>query len=89
VRGLHPWPHAYTHLDRRRLILLKTQVDPGPSDAEPGTIIALTHDAIHVATGREGRIAITRLQPDGGRAMGAGEFLAGHHVEPGMRLGGP
>ncbi|HEY6362930.1 MAG TPA: methionyl-tRNA formyltransferase [Vicinamibacterales bacterium] len=87
VRGLYPWPHAYTYLNGHRLILLKTHVDDEPAGEPPGTVVAVTRDAIHVATGHEWRLAIEQLQPEGRRPMTAREFLAGHPVQPGARLG--
>lgn len=87
VRGLYPWPHAYTYLDGTRLIVLKTRVAEAPTDAPPGTIVTASHDDLHVATGHEGRIAIDRIQLEGGRPLGVREFLAGHRVAPGARLG--
>ena len=86
VRGLYPWPHAYTYLGRARLILLKTRVERETTDALPGTIVDTSHGAIHVATGHGERIAIEQLQPEGRRPMAAHEFLAGHRVVPGMRF---
>jgi methionyl-tRNA formyltransferase len=86
VRGLHPWPHASTHLDGARVILLKTRVEPGTTTAEPGTIVDVTTDAIQVATGHEGVIAIEQLQPEGRRPMSAREFAAGRRLKPGMKF---
>lgn len=89
VRGLYPWPHAYTYLDGERLILLKTRIDSEPADAPPGTIVDTSREAIHVATGHGERIAIEQLQPEGRRPMATREFLAGHRVQPGARFTGP
>jgi methionyl-tRNA formyltransferase len=92
VRGLQPWPHAYTYLHGRRLILLSSRVErqAAPSaSGTAGTILAAEGGAFHVATGAQGRLAIERLQPEGGRPMGAREFLAGHAVAPGSQLGSP
>jgi methionyl-tRNA formyltransferase len=97
VRGLYPWPHAYSYLDGTRLIVLKTTVglkpdtiggsaSVAPDSAEPappGSVAGITRDAIEVATG-DGRIAITELQSEGKRPMTALEFLAGRDVRPGM-----
>ena len=87
VRGLYPWPHAYTHLDGARLIVLKTRVEPLPTTAPPGEVVDVTRDAIHVATGQGGRIAIFQLQPEGRRPMPTRDFLAGHAVRTGATLG--
>ena len=87
VRGLYPWPHAYTHLDGARLIVLKTRVEGATTDAAPGAIVEASRDAIHVATGHRGCLAIERLQPEGKRPMAAREFLAGRALQPAARFG--
>ncbi len=89
VRGLYPWPHAYTYLNGQRLIVLRTRAESGTTDAEPGTILDTTGDAIHVTAGHGGRLAIESLQPEGRRPMTAREFLAGHPIAAGVRLTGP
>jgi methionyl-tRNA formyltransferase len=89
VRGLYPWPHAYSYLDGARVILLKTRVETGDPGAEPGTVVDIGRDAIHVATGHRGRVAIEQLQPEGRRPMGARDFLAGRPLRPGARFGAP
>ena len=89
VRGLYPWPHAFTFLGDMRLIVLKTHVEAAPASAAPGTVVEVSRDSIHVATGHDGRIAIERLQLEGGRPLQVREFLAGHRVAPGARLGHP
>ncbi|MSO82755.1 MAG: methionyl-tRNA formyltransferase [Acidobacteria bacterium] len=89
VRGLYPWPHAYTYLGAARLIVLATRIESEATDAPPGTIVDASREAIHVATGRGERIAIEQLQPEGRRPMAAREFLAGHRVQTGARFGGP
>ena len=89
VRGLHPWPHAYSYLDGTRIIILKTRVETETTDAVPGTILGLSDGALSVAAGHGERIAIERVQPEGRRSMEAREFLAGHRVKPGARFTGP
>lgn len=98
VRGLYPWPHAYTFLEGARLIVLRSRVDPpdleGPrrnedqTPALPGTIVDVSRDAIHVATGEGGPLAIVEVQPEGRRPMPVRDFLAGHPIRPGAVLSG-
>lgn len=89
VRGLYPWPHAYTYLDLVRLIILKTHVEEAPTDARPGTVVDVTRDAVHVAAGHGGRIVLNQVQLEGGRSMAVRDFLAGHRVTPGAFFTGP
>ena len=85
VRGLYPWPHAYTYLGDRRLILLATRSGAESVKAQPGTIVAIVSDGFEVAAG-EGRVIVEQVQPEGGRSMRAREFLAGHRIQPGERF---
>jgi methionyl-tRNA formyltransferase len=97
VRGLHPWPHAYTFLDGHRTIVLRSLVEPadarracsGDVSLAPGTVTHVSHDAIHVATGDAGMLAIVELQLEGRRPMRARDFLAGRPVRAGTVLGAP
>ena len=89
VRGLYPWPHAYTHLDGARLIVRKTHVDAAATDAEPGTVVDVSRNALYVATGDHCRIAIEQVQPEGKRLMSVGDYLAGRPIRPGARFTDP
>ena len=85
VRGLYPWPHAYTFLNGTRLIVLRSAVatrNAGASVSSPGTIRLATSEAVHVATG-DGELAILEVQPEGRRAMRVHDFLLGHRLAPG------
>jgi len=86
VRGLYPWPHAYTFLDGARLIVLKTHVQDAVTDLAPGTIVAVSREALEVATGRQQRLAIEQVQPEGKRPMAMRDYLAGRPVRVGTRL---
>ena len=84
IRGLHPWPHAYTFWHGQRLILLRSSPSSETTHPAPGTVIATT-DALRVAAG-EGHLQILELQAEGKRPMPAREFLAGHRIAPGNRF---
>jgi methionyl-tRNA formyltransferase len=86
IRGLHPWPHAYSVLDGRRVILLKSTLDDASSSSKaPGTVIESEGDRLIVAAG-EGTLRLLRIQPEGKRPLSAREFLAGHRLTPGIRF---
>jgi methionyl-tRNA formyltransferase len=87
VRGLYPWPHAFTYLENDRLIVMRTHVAPEPTSDPPGTIVAVSGGVIHVATGQSGRLAVELVQPEGRRAMPVRDYLAGHPIRPGTRFG--
>jgi methionyl-tRNA formyltransferase len=91
VRGLHPWPHAFTFHDGRRFILRRSVVsapatDGSAEDEEPGTIVEAAGDQLVVATGA-GRLRLTEIQAEGKRPMSVREFLAGHRLNAGDRFG--
>ena len=85
IRGLHPWPHAFTFLGGTRLILLRSAPSSDMHTSEPGTILEAAADRLIVAAG-EGAIHLHRIQVEGKRAMTPREFLAGHHLSRGDRL---
>ncbi len=87
VRGLTPWPGAYTFLDGKMIKLLETQAVRG--NREPGVIHPGSWDSLEVGTG-EGRLRVLRLQPEGKKVMTAAEFLRGHRGVVGKKfLGEP
>jgi methionyl-tRNA formyltransferase len=94
VRGLDPWPRAYTHWQRGageplRLIIHRAQVAPAESrlqgePVEPGTIVEAGPRLI-VAAG-EGALELLAIQPAGKRVMSAAELLRGYPLAPGERF---
>jgi methionyl-tRNA formyltransferase len=86
IRGLSPWPGAFTYAGQERWTIWKAAVLSDASTAdEPGTAVAITKDAVHVATGR-GLLAVTELQPANSRRMTVQQYVAGHRLAPGFRL---
>ena len=86
IRGLYPWPHAYSFLDGRRLILLRsTWSDGAPGAAAPGLIVEAGGGRLSVVTG-DGTLHLGQVQVEGRRAASVREFLAGHHVTAGDRF---
>jgi methionyl-tRNA formyltransferase len=88
VRGLSPWPGAYTALaGGDRWTIWRALALPDPATKPPGIVVAITTEAIHVATGK-GILAVTELQPANSRRMTVSQYLAGHPVVVGSQLGG-
>lgn len=89
VRGFTPWPGAYTHLKTdgaaRLLKLWHAEVEPTLS-GQPGEILRADKNGVVVACGEQA-LRVTQLQREGGRRLGAQEFLAGHPLVVGSRLG--
>lgn len=90
VRGLHPWPHAYTSLGGRRYVILRTAIaDTSGGSAAPGRVVEARGDRLVVAAGDGAALAVVEIQPQDRRAMTAREFLAGHPVPVGAAFGPP
>ena len=89
IRGLHPWPHAFSFLHGKRFILRRSAIEaPGAGRAlpdPPGTILEADGDRLTIATG-DGVLRIVEIQAEGKRPMNVREFLAGHRLTTGDRF---
>lgn len=90
IRGLNPWPGAYTLLCGKRLKIWEAAiVEEGTARAKklPGTILTVGEHSLTVATGR-GVLSLKNLQPAGKKTMDVGSFCCGYRLMPGQVLGG-
>jgi methionyl-tRNA formyltransferase len=85
VRGLSPWPGAYTYVNGERWILWQVAVNEESRGGTPGTVTKVTKDRIDVATG-DGTIQILEIQPSNSRRMSMAQYLAGHRLVEGISL---
>lgn len=85
VRGLNPWPSAYTHLNGKTLKIWKTSVLEKETGKEPGTI-EVGKSTIAVQTGK-GMLQLEEIQLEGKKRMQTDAFLRGVSLETGMILG--
>ena len=85
IRGLDPWPTAYTSLAGTLVRLFKPRVLEGESLAPPGTIIKAAKDGLFVATGK-GTLQLLEIQREGGKRLPVADFLRGHPLTPGSRF---
>lgn len=86
IRGLTPWPGAYTFAQEDRWTIWRAVAITEQVKDPPGTVTQVTKDAVHVATGH-GVLVLTELQPANRRRMAASQYLAGHPVLVGSILG--
>lgn len=77
IRGLSPWPVAYTKLDDKNMKLYKAHIVEGKA-GKPGEIIETTKKAIIVGTGSSDAIALTDIQLSGKKRMPTANFLSGY-----------
>lgn len=82
IRGLDPWPSAYTRLNDKTLKIWKAEVLPENSGTEAGCIVKVSKDGLTVQTG-DGMLKITELQLEGKKRMPVDAFLNGYQVEEG------
>lgn len=85
IRGLNPWPSAYTELDGKTLKIWQAKVMENEYDGEPGQVVKAEKDAFWVKTGK-GSLAILSLQLEGKKRMDTGAFLRGYPVSEGIIL---
>lgn len=83
VRGMLPWPGAFTYLGGRLLKIYRVRVTEGSGN--PGEVIESKSGILRVCAG-DGAVDVLELQLEGGRRMDAGAFLAGRKIEPGTVL---
>ena len=86
IRGLNPWPSAYTKLDGKTFKIWKASVIAENSSENPGCICKVAKDALEVQTG-EGVLSLVEVQLEGKKRMEAGAFLRGYQVAEGAQLG--
>ncbi|MEJ2637980.1 MAG: methionyl-tRNA formyltransferase [Desulfosarcinaceae bacterium] len=82
VRGLTPWPGAYTFCQERRLRLYRTRPLPLEAPAAPGTIVQGFADELSVATG-DGVLSVLEIQGASGKRLAVKDFLCGCDICPG------
>lgn len=84
VRGMTPWPGAFTTFEGKTLKLYRVAIAEGRG--EPGEVLSAGGDGITVACGG-GSIRIMELQLEGRKRLSAADFLSGCRLRPGTRLG--
>ncbi len=82
IRGLNPWPIAFTRYEGKTLKVFKATVSDDSGVA--GEVLSIS-DGIKVATGK-GSIVFTEIQLEGGKRMSAKDFLLGRKIPVGYKL---
>ena len=100
IRGLNPWPCAYTTIDGKNVKLYKADVINLDAQMRqtlqekseqilafaPGEIVEVAKKYFVIACG-EGALRVRNLQPEGKKAMDTSAYLNGNPLKPGMRAG--
>ena len=85
VRGMNPWPSAYTTLDGKTLKIWRAK--PVAEKGKAGSVLRVGKDSFVVGCG-ENALEIYEVQLEGKKRMSAGDFLKGTHIEAGKEFGG-
>lgn len=86
IRGLTPWPSAYTNWQEKVMKIWDARALEGGYSAVPGMIVKVEKDAFYVQTG-DGILQVCELQIPGKKRMDAGAFLRGYQVKESEMLG--
>lgn len=87
VRGLSPYPAAWTLWQGKVMKVLKTQLWPAGASLPPGSVIDNGPKGELIVAAGEGALALLSIQPEGGKVMAVSEFLRGHTMHSGEKLG--
>ena len=85
IRGVTPWPGAFTFHENKRLKIFKARPIFMDTPETPGTVIRGFPDELRVATG-EGVLSIMEIQGSSGKRLSVKDFLRGYHLTPGTIL---
>ena len=86
IRGLNPWPSAFTTMNGKLLKIWSAECAENLEGRKPGQAVTEKGSALYVQTG-EGSLKINELQPEGKKRMSADAFLRGYQLEEGIILG--
>lgn len=86
IRGINPWPSAYTTYEAQTMKIWKTKVINENSYKKPGTILSVGKEGIEVSTG-EGSIQIKEIQMSGKKRMEVHEYIKGNNINTDVILG--
>jgi methionyl-tRNA formyltransferase len=85
IRGMTPWPGAFTFHNQNRLKILKAAPVDEPVSEPAGTILKGFAEEMLVATG-QGALSILEIQGPSGKRLAIADFLRGYQLPPGTRL---
>ena len=86
IRGVTPWPGAYTFLDDKRFKIFQSRPVETEISEPPGTILEGFPDELRIATA-QGALSIEEIQGASGKRLSITDFLRGHQITPGEILG--
>jgi methionyl-tRNA formyltransferase len=85
IRGVSPWPGAYTFHNEKRLKIFSAKPLSKEVDVPPGTVVESFSGELWIAAGK-GLLSILEVQSASGKRLGITDFLRGHAISPGTVL---
>jgi len=82
IRGMSPWPGAFTFWKNTRLKIYRSEIEASADNALPGTVLNSRPDRLTVSTG-DGALSILEIQSASGSRLPVSEFLRGFRIAPG------
>ena len=86
VRGVNPWPSAYTTYEGSTMKVWKTEVLNETSDKEPGTILKVDKDGIRIST-KDNVVLVKEIQMPGKKRVLVSEYIKGNNINTNTILG--
>lgn len=86
IRGLNPWPSAFTKLNDKTLKIWSASVEETDLSGLPGEIIEIRKDSFVLKTGK-GALLVKEVQLEGKKRMDCNAFMRGYPLEVGTKLG--
>ena len=91
IRGLNPWPSAFTYIDGKMLKIWDADVADNISEVQtdevnPGQVVTVGKNTFTIACG-QGYLVVNEVQLEGKKRMDSGSFLRGSQLEAGVMLG--
>lgn len=87
IRGLSPFPKAFTYFNSKQIKILSSKLSGKSSDAEFGKIIEVSKDSFIVSCGNGTTLEIFSIQPEGKKVMSVSDYLKGNSIEVNTKLG--
>jgi methionyl-tRNA formyltransferase len=87
VRGLQPWPNAYTSFNAKGLTIWSAEPATSNTNAAPGEIVMAHRDELLVSCGDQTALRLIEVQPESRKRITVREFISGAHLKVGDRFG--
>lgn len=86
IRGMTPWPGAFTFVGKKRIKIFDSDLVKSDSGQHPGTVEYNARDELYITTGKN-LLSIKEIQEESGKRLSIKEYLRGSSIPPGSVLG--